>query len=173
MSEQHKISRRNFIAGAAVTVGAAATAGLVGCGSSTSSETTSTTAADATATADTTALTGTAIDSSFLNAPAAIDDSKITSTIEADVVVVGCGVAGLTAARMAAEQGATVAVIEKSTSYVYRSGQYGIYNSTVQQEKGMNFDVRAAVNDLMKEMGYRPDERVWDLYADYSGPAFD
>ena len=118
-------------------------------------------------------MRNTPIDTSWLTAPDPISDDQISETVDADVVVVGCGVAGLTAARAAAEQGVKTICIEKATSYQYRSGQYGIYNSTVQQENGITFDVKAAINDLMKEMGYRPDQRVWNLYAQYSGEAFD
>ena len=37
----------------------------------------------------------------------------------------------------------------------------------------MDFDGSAAVGDLMKEMGYRPDQRIWNYWRDYSGEAFD
>lgn len=109
----------------------------------------------------------------FLIAPEAIGDDKIGSTLSADVVVVGCGLAGLMTARSAAEQGLKVLVIEKSSSYNYRSGQYGICGSRLQKERGMDFDGAAAVGDLMKEMGYRPDQRIWNYWKDYSGEAFD
>ena len=109
----------------------------------------------------------------FLTAPEAIADSAIGQTLEADVVVVGCGLAGLMTARSAAEQGLRVIVVEKSNSYNYRSGQYGICGSSLQKARGMDFDGAAAVGDLMKEMGYRPDQRIWNYWRDYSGEAFD
>lgn len=109
----------------------------------------------------------------FLTAPDPIAESEISETLTADVVVVGCGLAGLMAARSASEAGASVIVVEKSTSYNYRSGQYGICGSTLQKERGMDFDGNAAVGDLMKEMGYRPDQRLWNYWRDYSGEAFD
>jgi succinate dehydrogenase/fumarate reductase flavoprotein subunit len=37
----------------------------------------------------------------------------------------------------------------------------------------MDFDANAAVGALMKEMGYRPDQRVWNLWRDNSAEAFD
>ena len=109
----------------------------------------------------------------FLTPPEPVDEAEIRETLEADVVVVGCGLAGLMAARSASEAGASVIVIEKSTSYNYRSGQYGICGSRLQKERGMEFDGSAAVGDLMKEMGYRPDQRIWNYWRDYSGEAFD
>ena len=109
----------------------------------------------------------------FLLAPDPIEESEISQTLTADVVVVGCGLAGLMAARSASEEGASVLVVEKSNSYNYRSGQYGICNSSLQKERGMTVDGVSAVGDLMKEMGYRPDQRIWNYWKDYSGEAFD
>lgn len=169
------VSRRSFITGAAGLAGAAAaSAGLVG----------TALADDAHGTAEQPGTNGFGsettddmrtppTDLSWLTAPDPISDDQISETVDADVVIVGCGVAGLTAARAAAEAGTKVVVIEKAETYQYRSGQYGIYHSQLQQEHGMDFDPRAAINAMMKEMGYRPDERVWNLWAEYSGPAFD
>ena len=109
----------------------------------------------------------------FLTAPEPVSEAEISQTLEADVVVVGCGLAGLMAARSASEAGASVIVVEKSPSYNYRSGQYGICGSSLQKARGMDFDGSAAVGDLMKEMGYRPDQRLWNYWRDFSGEAFD
>ena len=175
-----EISRRQFLKGAAGVTTAAAAASLFG------------TAAFASAEAEPDAVTSasvpTGVSSSaskssgeqavpelpdLFNPPAAVPDSDIAATYAADVVIVGCGLAGLCAARSAAEAGASVIVIEKSTNYNYRSGQYGICGSTLQKERGMDFDGTAAVADLMKEMGYRPDQRLWNYWRDKSGEAFD
>lgn len=161
-----EVSRRDFIKGAALATGAGI---LVGCTPKVA-ETVVPTEGTAAAPTGEAAATCTP---AFLTPPAAIADSEISKTVEADVVIVGCGVAGLAAARAASEQGVTVAVIEKATTYQYRSGQYGTYNSSVHQEHGMEFNATAAVGALMKEMGYRPDQRVWNLWRDHSGEAFD
>ena len=173
------VSRRSFVAGAAGLAGAAAVAGLAGTAlADAPAEVASEAASEqpgrsgfSSATTDDMRTAPT--DTSWLTAPEGIADSEISETVEADVVVVGCGVAGLCAARAAAEAGAKVVVIEKGETYQYRSGQYGVYNSKIQQENGMDFDARAAINAMMKEMGYRPDERLWNQWAEYSGPAFD
>ena len=182
--QMENVSRRSFVVGAAGFAGAVAAGGFVARADAKEAPVPADSGAtdggaDVTppsggfASATTADMRNTPIDTSFLNAPAAIADADIKKTVDADVVVVGCGVAGLTAARAAAEAGAKVVVIEKGTTYQYRSGQYGIYHSELQQDQGMDFDPRAAVNAMMKEMGYRPDERIWDLWAQYSGPAFD
>lgn len=165
MSKRLPIDRRQFIGLGALAAAAAATTGLAGCSPQTASKETSTDTAASGAAADGTP--------SFLVAPEPIDDADITKTIEADIVIVGSGVAGLAAARAATEKGASVAVIEKGATWQYRSGQYGVHGSQVQKSAGMDFDAQAAVADLMKEMGYRPDQRLWNHWRDGSGKAFD
>jgi len=105
--------------------------------------------------------------------PSPIPDSDISSTIEADVVIVGAGVAGLSAARAASEAGASVIVVEKAKTYQYRSGQYGVIDSKVQKSFGIKIDKNAAILESMKQMGYRADQRMWKYWADNSGAAFD
>lgn len=176
------VSRRNFIAGSAGLAGVAAMAGIAGAALAEQAAAPAEDGGHGTAeqpgksgfSSSTTDDMRTApTDTSWLTAPEPISDDEISETVDADVVVVGCGVAGLCAARAAAEAGAKVVVIEKAESYQYRSGQYGVYNSQIQQENGMDFDPRGAINAMMKEMGYRPDERIWNEWAEYSGPAFD
>lgn len=172
-----KITRRSFLKGAAGVTAAAAAAGLLGTGVLAAEP-------DAVTSASLAQQQGSASGGGsgeqilpdlpdLFAAPDPIPDERITQTYAADVVIVGCGLAGLCAARSAAEAGASVIVIEKSTSYNYRSGQYGICGSTLQKERGMEFDGNAAVGDLMKEMGYRPDQRLWNYWRDRSGEAFD
>jgi succinate dehydrogenase/fumarate reductase flavoprotein subunit len=166
-----ELNRRTFLKGT-LTAGVVAASGaaLAACSPQATSSDNNGTDSPAAPTASATDTSGTP---NFLVAPDTIADDKITSTVEAEVVVVGAGVAGLAAARAAAEKGAKVAVIEKAETYQYRSGQYGIYNSKLQQQAGMDFDAKAAVSDLMKEMGYRPNQVVWNYWVDKSGEAFD
>ena len=105
--------------------------------------------------------------------PEPIPDSKISSTLKADVVIIGAGIAGLSAARAASESGASVIVVEKAITYQYRSGEYGIIDSKVQRTFGINIDKQAAILESLKQMGYRADQRMWKYWADNSGAAFD
>ena len=173
-----EISRRKFLKGAAGVSAAAAAAGILGGAALASGEPDAVTGASVTDNARGGASGGSGEAAAaelpeLFAAPEPIPEGEISETLTADVVIVGCGVAGLTAARSASEAGASVIVIEKSTSYNYRSGQYGICGSTLQKERGMDFDGSAAVGDLMKEMGYRPDQRLWNYWRDHSGEAFD
>lgn len=176
-----EITRRTFLKGAAGVTAAGVTASLLGVSALAADAPDAVTSASLAqaqggASGGPSGGSGEAVTPDYpdlFTVPDPISDSDIAQTYAADVVIVGCGLAGLCAARSAAEAGASVIVIEKSTSYNYRSGQYGICGSTLQKERGMEFDGSAAVGDLMKEMGYRPDQRLWNYWRDKSGEAFD
>lgn len=169
MSTRLPINRRQFLGLGAVAAATAATAGLAGC----SPKETADSQEQATSGNPTNTVASTNGTPNFLIAPDPISEDNIAETIEADIVIVGSGVTGLCAARAASEKGAKVAVIEKGDTWQYRSGQYGVYGSSLQKKAGMDFDAQAAVGDLMKEMGYRPDQRLWNHWRDESGAAFD
>ena len=99
------MSRRNFLRGAAgVGLVAAASGALAGCAPSTAGSEESASGASASGTSATA--------NGWLGEAPQIDESEITATIEADIVVVGGGNAGVMCACAAAENGASVAVIE-------------------------------------------------------------
>jgi succinate dehydrogenase/fumarate reductase flavoprotein subunit len=166
------ISRRSFLAGAAV-VGAAAAASLSACSPAAND------AGGEGGEGGAGAPSGTVTPDSpngigaFLTPPAPIDEGLVTETRETEVVIVGAGVSGLSAARAAAEEGAKVIVVEKAETWQYRSAQYGCPNSKVMKELGMVWDTRDAINELQKEMGYRADSRLLNRWADEAGAAFD
>lgn len=137
MSERLPINRRQFFGLGAVAAAAAATAGLAGCAPKAPAASEAGETSPELATTNAAAADGTP---SFLVAPAPIDDSEITDTVEAEIVIVGAGVAGLAAARAATENGASVAVVEKGETWQYRSGQYGVHGSAMQKKAGMDFD---------------------------------
>ena len=68
---------------------------------------------------------------SWRDAPAPIKESLITDAGKFDVVIVGAGTAGLLCARVAAMNGASVAVIENQTEkkYTHIGGEVGTVNS--------------------------------------------
>ena len=71
----------------------------------------------------------TAADGDWLGAEPEI--GEIAETAEYDVVIIGAGLSGICAARAAAEEGAKVAVVEKSESFNCRSGEYALLNGTL------------------------------------------
>lgn len=102
---------------------------------------------------------------SFLQAPAAITD--IAETKEYDVVVVGAGASGVTAALSAVEEGATVALIQReSTANSNGNSGTGIDLSTSDPA-----GVQALIALLMKDCQYRPSRALVEKWAYNSGEA--
>ena len=150
------LSRRSFISGTAAVASTAALAGTV-------------TSALADEAQESTAYTP-----SFLQAPAPIDAADIKETVDADIVIIGSALSGLCACRAAVENGAkNIVVIEKADTWQCRSNQFGTIGGKIQEDLGIKIDRNAAVGQLMKECGYRPNQRILNLWADNSGEAFD
>ena len=164
------LSRRAFLGLGATAAMAAGAAGLAGCSPQASSDAASAGASDASAASGSTAAGG----PSFLTGPSPIAESDIKETVEADIVIVGAGLSGISAARAAVESGAkNIVVVEKATTWQYRSNQVGCIGGKIQEDLGIHIDKNAAVGQIMKECGYRPNQRILNLWADNSGEAFD
>lgn len=148
-----KISRRSFLKGAAASAALAATMGMAFQGS----------AAEA-------PVEG--AESNWLSAPDPIAESEIAEVVETEILVVGGGVAGVTAATTAVESGAKTILLEKGLGAV-GAHWIGAVNSTMQKEKGMVFDRDEIVNDLMWHANYRADQRLIQLWFDHSGEMID
>ena len=113
MSIENGMSRRNFLSGAAVAGAAiAGMAGLSACSpaaSSSKSDAKADTKAAATGEA-TMGFDGTG-DMPWLGEKPEIADADVEETVDADVVVVGLGAAGVPATRAASEAGAKVVAL--------------------------------------------------------------
>lgn len=110
----------------------------------------------------------------FLNAPEPIDESQVSETYDVDVCVVGIGLAGVCALREAAEAGASVLGIEKSSGLGYRSGEFGTFGSQIHAELGIpQPETQVVVNELMRVMGNRPDARLLNHWIKNSGADLD
>lgn len=155
---QRGLTRRDFLRGGAIAALGIASGGLLaGC-----AKKAATSQSSAQSSAD-----------DWLGEEPSITDAEIKRTVKADVVIIGAGVAGLSAARAASEAGASVVVVEKANTYQYRSGQYGTIDNKIQKALGVKIDKNAAILENMKQMGYRADQRMWKYWADHSGEAFD
>ena len=103
-------------------------------------------------------------------------ENEINEILDTDVVVCGAGIAGVSAARAAAEAGAKVVVIEKSKSPNARSGQFAVIGGeTLKKNWGLDntADKADMINDLMSAAAYRADQRLLKYYADHIGEDFD
>lgn len=110
----------------------------------------------------------------WLGCPPDIADSEVEQTLEADVVVVGAGLAGVAAARAAAELGCTVVILEKCSAPQARSGDFAVLDSQVADVWGRrDVDKVQIVNDLMRDMAYKPSQSILRRWAQEAGEAFD
>ncbi|MBQ6972836.1 MAG: FAD-binding protein [Synergistaceae bacterium] len=107
-----------------------------------------------------------------------IDDADVYAEVTADVVVVGLGVAGVTAARAAAELGATVIGIECGASPNCRSGEYAVINSPIFNKRWperalTEEEVNTIIDSHLNESGYRAKRPIMSRWAHEIGPVFD
>lgn len=115
---------------------------------------------------------GRTLDLSFMDAPDPIPEDQISQVLECDVCVVGLGVAGVCAARSAAEEGLKVIAIEKTSGVCGRSSQFSYFNCDKARELGVeDIDTNALVNELMIQMGHRADPMILKKWADHCGEA--
>ncbi len=98
--------------------------------------------------------------------PPPIPPISIKETAAADVVVVGAGIAGLTAALSAAEAGAKTILLEKGPTYNVRGLHNAAIASRLQKEAGIEIDRDQVISTIMEFGAYRSDQRLVRLWAD-------
>lgn len=106
-------------------------------------------------------------------APDAIPASKITQTIEMDVVVVGAGVAGIFAAHGAVEGGLKVAVLEKFKTFSVRAKDNGAVNTKVHKRQGLHIDEEELIGRLIQFSQNRVHHKLVRDFVYQSGRVFD
>ena len=87
---------------------------------------------------------------SFEKPPAPIPSSDIRERIDTEVVVVGAGMAGLSAALSAAEAGAKTVLIEKTGTYQARGHDNAFIGSRLQKKLGIEVNRDEVILNLMK-----------------------
>lgn len=121
---------------------------------------------------DTPKAGGSMLDLSFMDKPDPIPQEKISKVLECDVAVVGMGLAGVCAARSAAEEGLKVIGIEKISTVSARSSQFSFFNCEQAREIGIeDFSATDLVNELMTQMSHRADPVILKKWADNCGEA--
>lgn len=154
-----EMNRRSFLSGAAL-LGAATLGigGLAGCAPQTTSEPEEPAAAG----------------NDWLGEPPAFDDKDCVDSIDAEIVVVGAGMSGYFAACAAAENGASVVLLEKGErGNGIRCSAIGAIDSGMQKERGVAIDKMDIVNDFTHYALNCNNADLLKLWADNSGEAVD
>ena len=116
-------------------------------------------------------------DEDWLGTEPEIDESKVAKTVDVDVAVVGCGIAGVAACRSVAEDGGLVAAFEKADGPQCRSGEYAVINGLVQAKWGRDTWTREQIDDIidshMVESTYRCKRSIMSKWAHNIGETFD
>ena len=116
-------------------------------------------------------------DEDWLGTEPEIDESKVAKTVDMDVAVVGCGIAGVAACRSVAEDGGLVAAFEKADGPQCRSGEYTVINGKVQAKWGRDTWTREQIDDIidshMVESTYRCKRSIMSKWAHNIGETFD
>ncbi len=155
------LSRRSFLLGAAVLGGGAAIS-MQGC------------APQATTDAEGKASEKSTEGHSWSVAPDPIPESDITETVDADIVIVGGGIAGVTCALRAAELGLKAVVVEKMSQPSGRGGGYAGYQTKGMTEAGiMNASKTDILERWIRICGNRVKPELIMLYLDRSGEVID
>ena len=103
---------------------------------------------------------------------------EVYAEVSADVVVVGLGLAGVSAARSAAELGATVIGIDCSATPNCRSGEFAVINSPTLNKRWperalTTEEVNEIIDSHVNESGYRVKRPITSKWAANIGEAFD
>jgi succinate dehydrogenase/fumarate reductase flavoprotein subunit len=169
------MSRRSFLSGAAVMGAAfAGSAALTGCSpqAATNAEVEEALASTG---AGTVGYDGTGTMPWLGEAPVIADDA-VTESIDADVVVVGLGCAGVPAARAAVEAGAKVVCLEASAQLNSVASDLAVFGGKTMERWGRGdgfLSKQEIVNMHMAECSHHCSYGIINRWCDESGSAFD
>jgi fumarate reductase flavoprotein subunit len=110
---------------------------------------------------------------SFEKPPTPIPASAIKTTKSADVVVLGAGVAGLSAAIAAAEKGAKVVLLEKRNTFTTHGGWNGAIGDRAHKAAGITIPKDKVMADLTRFGAYHPNASLIQLWINQSGRVMD
>lgn len=109
----------------------------------------------------------------WMNAPDPIADADIKDTVETEMLVIGAGFAGMTAALSAAQNGVKVIVAEKQSEFSQRGAGAGTVNCdfSLTFGDGAVKSIENAQFRWMQTCGNRPNESLISEYMNRSGEA--
>lgn len=99
--------------------------------------------------------------------------SEVSGTESCDVLVVGAGIAGLTAALKAAEEGASVVCLEKMTRGRGCFECFGAYDAQCQKDAGVEVDPAQLIDEIYRSAYWRTRPEPANTYVYRSGEATD
>ncbi len=168
-----KLDRRNFLKGTLATgVVAAGGAALVGCSpSSDTSDSGSSGSTDSNASAVTGSTEGNQVTHTWEMTPDPITD--IAETLDYDIVIVGAGLAGVSAAEAAARNGASTAVIERMDEISIRGVDVGNIGSQFHLDEGFDIDWHVPARQLHFDSRQKTNYDLISVWASRSGEVFD
>ncbi|MFS2221482.1 FAD-dependent oxidoreductase [Pantoea sp. B65] len=102
-----------------------------------------------------------------------LTDYNFSQVVEADVVIVGAGCAGLFLAHSAAEHGLKVALVEKFPALSARGMDNGAVNSKLQLKSGKKIDEDLIFADLIRFANNRVHPELVAIWVRQSGRVFD
>ncbi len=105
--------------------------------------------------------------------PPAIAPAEIVKELSCDVLVLGAGIAGVSCALRAAQNGLKVIVMEKTRNWSARGGNIGVASSTYMKSRGYENDLEAMAREWIKRCANRCDEELLWLFLRNSGSAMD
>ncbi len=153
-----ELTRRNFLTGAAATAAVATAAGSVSLAAAPQ-------AAQAKAPSED--------NSDWLGTAPEIAESDIVETRECELLIVGAGNGGMSAACTAAELGMDVIICEKGATVGDTRHWLGAVNSKYAQEAGVSDDKGKLLNELARYASGKCDMRVWKVWIDESAEMID
>ncbi|MBR2834822.1 MAG: FAD-binding protein [Coriobacteriales bacterium] len=105
----------------------------------------------------------------YMAAPEPIGDDQISETFEAELVIIGAGASGSVACATAAENGASVIVLQKAECVFTHGSGFAACGTKIQAEKGIETpDPWKVLGDIAREAGANLGKwEVLKLWADY------
>ena len=101
------------------------------------------------------------------------EPTEFANTYEADVVVVGAGLAGINASRAAAEAGASVITLEDGQTFEVHGFGVASLNPKMAEDQGLHNDPVVYFREFTRQHGMRVNDDLIRTWCDESGPAFD
>lgn len=154
------ISRRNFLTGAA-GLGALAAAGLAGCTPKEAVQPEKTAPAVISETED------------WLGEAPEIAEKEIVETRETDILIVGAGMSGMSAAATAADLGANFIVVDKNLMPAAPHHDVGAINTRYTEAAGEHIDEGRLLNELNRYASFKNDSTVANTWIHNSSELID